>query len=429
MKTGICAIVVILMSCLATTGAAEPRLSTQDVTAKPLQAKRFDIQCSMDARYGRLVEMNAEAFYDGMVGNFFDKGWAKPLVIHYSQTQSDTSRLLKKHGFNGLSVYGVFKPEAHAIYTHWEMDDGGQSGWGTLFHEMVHAFTQVSDPKMPAWCNEGLATFLGERTRVVKGKISVGRPNPWRELILRDKIEKGYKIDVRKLMSMSTRKFYADGDNYHTARVLFYWLHHKGKLKTYLKAAKRGKYAPSVLVRTVRMSYPRINAALLEFVKKHCYPAAYCREMELTKNPKKRKMLLEKALEANPESQMAMLKLGKMHRDRGDQKSCRDALKPIIADKQSTHRRWAMILMASGYYREKDYASALTWYEKALDYSQYNVYGYELYANIANCYIMMKNYAKAREYYEKYLAENWRPDQSRPTVAYAKHFIAEMKQR
>ena len=424
MKASRCAFAIVLGMCMSLHLAAEPRPSTQPSTA---EAKHFDLRCPMDARYARLVEMNAEAFYAGMLGDYFDRAWTKPLVIHYSRSQADTRRLLKRHKIVGSVGYGVYIPETHALYTHREMDGGGYSGWGTLFHEIVHAFTTVNHPKMPAWCDEGLACFLGEWAVIVRGKVTLGRPNPWREQVLRDMIKNGYKIDVPKFMRLSNRRFRADSRNYHVARALFYWLHHTGRLADYLKALKHKRYSPLTLSRTVGRSYAQINADLLAFIKKHCYCAAWYKEASRTRDPRKKKMLLEKSLAANPQYQPALLQLAFLHRAKRDYQACRKALKPILKDEHSAKSMWSLKLMGDTYFQQGDYASALPFYEKAVTYAAYDVQGYLMYYSLARCHDRMKEAERAREFYQKYLARNWRPKDSPRHVAYARKFLARTK--
>jgi hypothetical protein len=148
------------------------------------------------------------------------------------------------------------------VYTHQFMDNGELSGWGTFFHEITHHFIQLNYRSPPAWFNEGLACFLGEQTRIVKGKMTVGRPNPWREQILRNEIEQDRRPNIKRLFSSSTEQFYDWDLGCHFARAFFYWLHETGQLEQYLKNVQENGFELSVLEETVSDSYGKINVEL-----------------------------------------------------------------------------------------------------------------------------------------------------------------------
>ena len=175
--------------------------------AKTYTSQHFVINSDLDPRYVNIIQLNVEAYYENLVGQYFAKGWSKPLRIYYSEKQLDTQQLLlNKYKHKSKVGYGRYIDSEPAVYTHQFMNDGGHSGWGTLFHEITHHFVGLNYKKAPAWFNECLATFLGEQTRIVQGKLTVGRPNPWRERRLRDMIENGQRIDIKFLTTYTGRK-------------------------------------------------------------------------------------------------------------------------------------------------------------------------------------------------------------------------------
>jgi len=393
--------------------------------AQTLQSPHFIIDSDLDTRYLRIIQLNVEAYYENMVGHYFAKGWKKPLKIYYLEKQSDAQELLNKHGYKREIGYGYYtggsKP---AIYTHRFMDNGGVTGLGTLFHEITHHFIHLNYRKVPTWFNEGLATFLGEQTRIVKGKLTVGRPNPWRERILRNMIEKGQQINVRLLTKLTTdSKFHKWKPAYHVARAFFYWLSETNLLDKYLKNVQQKGYGLPILEETAGKSYREINKELLAFIKTSCYPAAYYEDGCRTKDLEQKKKFFEKALEIKPDYQPAILELSRCLYKNKDYEKCRKHLGEILADAESTKYRAALWLVAGSYYAEKDYTKALEYYKKALEYSDYNENKYELYYWIANCHHYLKDYETARKLHKKFLDNNWEPDRLPKKVAYAKEYV------
>ena len=390
--------------------------------AESYKSEHFIIHSDLDPRYVRFVQANAEAYYRNMVGRYFRTGWRKPLTIHYSKIESDTQKLLKEHGHNAEGCYGRYINSTPAVYTHRLMNNGSLSGWGTLFHEITHHFVHLNYRSPPAWFNEGLACFLGEHTRIVKGKLTVGRPNPWREQILRDKVEKGTKPSIKRLFSTSTKEFYHWPLGYHFARAFFYWLHESGQLERYLRNVQERGYKLSVLEKTVSKPYGRINVELLKFIRKNCYAGAYLKDAWLTKDNAKKKEALQQAFELKPDYQPAQLQLARCYYFSKDYTKCREVLKEILECPQSIEYRSAAKVLGNCYYCEKDYARALKYYQKALDYSDCDEYKYELYYWMANCYRYLKDYETAKKLYKMFLDNNWEPKRLSKSVEYAEKY-------
>jgi hypothetical protein len=391
--------------------------------AKTYTSQHFIIDSELDRRYVSFIQLNAEAYYKNMVGHYFAKGSKEPLKIYYLERQSDTQELYIKHGHKGKIDYGRYIASGPAVYTHRLMDNGGQSGWGTLFHEITHHFVNLNYRKVPTWFNEGLTTFLGEQTRIVKGKLTVGRPNPWRERILRDMIENGQKVNVKLLISLSTgRKFHKWKPAYHVTRALFYWLYESKLLDEYLKNVQEKGYDISVLEETVGKSYREINKELLAFIKTSCYPAAYYQDGLRAKDLEQKKKFFEKALEIKPDYEPARLELARCFYKNKDYKKCRVLLKPILADLQSTKYRDTLYLMGGSFYAEKLYSKALEHYKKAWEYSDYREYKHELAYWIGNCYRHLADMENAKRWYKRFLEENWDPERRANWVSYAQDY-------
>ncbi|MHC5060404.1 MAG: tetratricopeptide repeat protein [Planctomycetota bacterium] len=393
------------------------------IIGKTYQSEHFIIQSDLSPLYMEIILQNSETYFINLENLFFANGGTKPITIYYSKTQSQTQTLFSKHGISGKAHYGLYSSNGPSIYTHRLMDNGSLSGLGTLFHEITHHFVHVNYANAPSWFNEGLATITGEQARIVKGKLVMGKPNPWREHALREMIEKGYKIDVKHLTSLSERAFRNDRNNYHPVRALFYWLHENGHLREYLVNSKEKGYGLSVLEQTVGNSSSYINSELLAFIEKHCYAGAYLYDAYRTKDPARKQELLLKALELKPGYKPALLELARHYYHSGHAARTRELITNILEYPHSIECGAANKLMAHTYYSAKDYARAIEYYEQALDYSGYDEYKYEVNHWMGNCYIQLKDYNKAEEAHSLFLSNNWEPERLSKLVNSSKAFL------
>ncbi len=390
---------------------------------KSYQSSGFIIHSDLDPRYVQLVLANAEAYYENLKGRYFQTGWQKPLTIYYSKTQSDTQQLLKKHGCEAEVDYGYYESRVPAVYTHQFMNNGELSGWGSLFNEITHHFIQLNYRNPPAWFDEGLACFLGEQAQIVKGELTVGMPNPWREQILRNEIEEGRRLNIRRLFSSSTEQFHDWDLGCHFARAFFYWLHETGQLEQYLKNVRGKGYELSVLEETVSKSYGRINIGLSKFIKKNCYAGAYLKDGQQTEDQTRKIQAYLMALELKPDYQIARLELAGCYYRSKDYEKCRENLKQILDDPKSIEYRRAARLMANTYYEEKDYSKALEYYNKAWEYSDYYEYKYRVAYQIGNCFYYLKDSEGAKQWYKKFLDCKWERESMKASTDYARKYV------
>ncbi len=377
----------------------------------------------IDHRLVEFIKLNVEAYYENMAGRYFEKGWTKPLKIYYSMKQSDTQKLLRPTGYNDKVCYGVYIDHIPAVYTHRFLDNGEKTGWGTLFHEINHHFIRLNFTDPPAWFNEGLACFLGEQARVIKGKVTLGHPNPWREKKLRGYTEKRKKYSVKYLTSATDQQFYKRDDSYHYIRALFYWIYEQGLLDEYLKNVKQQGYDLDVLIKTVNKPVTQINKEILEFIRKKCYPAAYYEDGLQVKIREKKQKYFERALAINPDYHPARLELARYYYREKNYKKCQENLALIIKQPHIPEYWRVLYLMAGSYYYENDYYMALMYYQKVLEYSEYNEYKYESYYWIANCYACLIETQDAKQYYQKFLDENWEPDKHKKWVRFSTSYL------
>jgi tetratricopeptide (TPR) repeat protein len=376
----------------------------------------------------QIVQANAEAYYKNLQGRYFQTGWQKPLTIYYSRTQSDTQQLLNKQGYKADVNYGLYEPNTPAVYVYQFMNNGEFSGWDALFCEITHHLIQQNYRDCPEWFNKGLACFLGEQTLIVKGKLTVGRPNPWREQILRNEIEQDHRPNIRRLFSSSTEQLLNEWDlGCHFARAFFYWLYETGQLEQYLKNVQEKNYELPVLEETVSDSYGRINVELLKFIKKDCFAGAYLQDGRQSEDQAQKIQAFLKALELKPDYHTARLELAECYYQNKDYENCRENLKQILDDPESIEYRQAAGLMANTYYNQKDYPKALEYYNKAWEYSDYYEYKYRTAYQIGNCFYYLKDPEGARQWYKKFLDYNWEPEKMKTAVDYAHKYLMSVK--
>ncbi len=391
--------------------------------AKNYRSKHFAIYSDLDPCYVQLVQANVEAYYKNLHEQYFPLGWREPLIIYYSKSQSDTQRLLKRNGLKAEVEYGFYDPNVPAVYTHQFMDDGESNCRGTLFHEIAHRFIHLNYHDCPAWFDEGFACFLGAHTQIVRGKLIAGRPNPWREKILRSKIEGDRRPNIKRLFSSSRERFQEWDLGCHFARELFCWLHETDRLKQYLENVREKGYELSVLEETVSDSYGRINIGLLKYIRKNCYAGAYLEDGRETDDREQKMQACLKALELKPDYQTARLELADCFYRSGDYENCRQKLKEILEGPECFEFQQAASLMANTYYDQKDYSSALEYYKKAWKYSDYYEYKHRLAYQIGNCFYYLKDPDNTICWYKKFLNCNWEQESMKASVDYAREYI------
>lgn len=395
--------------------------------AENCQGSHFIIQSDLDSCFVQFVRANAEAYYENMQGRYFKTGWQKPLTIYYSKTQSDTQQLLDKNGHEIKVDCGFYDSSAPAVYAHQFMNNGESAGWDHLFREITVHFIKLNYSDSPEWFSEGLACFLGEQTQIVKGKLTVGRPNPWREKILRDEIELDRRPNIKRLFSSSTEQFYEWDLSCHFSRAFFYWLYETGRLEQYLKVVKEKGYELPVLEETVSAQSGKINMELKKFIEKDCYAGAYLKDGQQAGDQAQKIQAFLKAIELKPDYQTAQLELAECYYRSKDYENCRENLKKILDDPESIEYQQAASLVANTYYNQKDYSKALEYYKKAWEYSDYYEYRHRTAYQIGNCCYHLKDQEGAKQWYKKFLDCNWEKEEMKTSVDYARKYLDSTK--
>lgn len=397
-------------------------LNCPRVYSETYESPHYIIHSDLDSRYIKNLQANIEVFYENMLSDYFSKGWDTPLDIYYSTSQSDTQKLMARFGYKDKVHYGVYIPSSNAIYTHHEMDAGGFSGIGTVFHEIVHCFVNSNYVRPPAWYNEGLATLLGEQARCVNGRMALGYPNPWREQILRNMIEDGKKINVKELVSISARQFYKKRESYHPNRALFYFIHETGNLRKYMRKVTKEGYGLDVMENALGKSRDQINSELLVFIKSNCYPAAYYQDGITARNMEDKKKFFHKSLQMKPDYYPVQFELAICYYTENNYEKCNAALTSILDDPDCKEFARANNLLSDIYYMQKEYSKAIKYSQIAWDCSGYDEYRFRIAYKIGCCYNNLGNRAKAKHWFKKYLDENWEPEKYAGQVNSAKYY-------
>jgi hypothetical protein len=126
--------------------------------------------------------------------------------------------------------YGYFRPCSRVLVVN------AGYGYGTLVHEMVHAYMAGDFPGAPTWLKEGLASLF-EAPREDGGHLR-GATN-WRLAGLQDAIAHGRAPSFARLASAGRGTFSdrRDGPLYYaTARYLCFYLQERGVLREFYRA-------------------------------------------------------------------------------------------------------------------------------------------------------------------------------------------------
>lgn len=138
---------------------------------KAIQKDVFVIAGNEDAaRLERHYDRGIKDFYRFFKGRYFPDGTKRIITVVISPTPEPLLAATKKlYPDVGIPLYapflGYYNPRDNLI-----MATGGETGYGTLLHEMVHAMMENDFPGAPLWLSEGLAS-LYERTRWSQGKL------------------------------------------------------------------------------------------------------------------------------------------------------------------------------------------------------------------------------------------------------------------
>ena len=397
------------------------------VSAENYEGSNFTLTTDLDSHYAKLIVEKIEAFYTA-VGTDFSLSPCQPLHIYYSKTQADTQKLLDDYGHKVKVDRAYFSQDASSIYAHQYMDNGQPCDIDAVFPEIAQSIVACHFKNCPPWFCQGLASFLGEKRAVIRKQLTAVEPNPWRDQLLRDKIETAARPSVKRLfLTSSTERFSSWDIGPHFARALFCWLDETGNLKKYLESVYSQGYELSVLEKTLGKPTEKINLELMKFIKKFCYAGAFLQDGLDANSPAQKEHYFMKALELKPNYSTASFELGKLFYSAGNYEKSRQYLSQVLSNPECASYRDAEELTADICYNEKNYISALAHYLAAWEYSEYYDYKYRTAYKIANCYYKLNDPNNAHQWYTKFLYYNWQPEKTKSQVEYAQKYTGVQK--
>lgn len=149
------------------------------VLDKHWQTDHFDIHTDMDDSEADEYVLFFEGFRSYFEENFFSVESKKPLEVYLFKDEDSYRPYVQ-------ALYGNYTP--YGFYTGLRENRiviNGDSGLGTITHEMVHYFIDVGfETEPPKWVDEGIATFfekfMGHFDENGKLHISFGYFSNWR---------------------------------------------------------------------------------------------------------------------------------------------------------------------------------------------------------------------------------------------------------
>ena len=377
----------------------------------------FTVVTNLGPDFAKIVTQNAKSFCEKS-GQYKLSG---PITIYFSRTQQETENLLEQVGYKGNSEYGYFVPENSTIYAH--LSDNEGSGWSPLFHQLAVKIIEENFADCPQWFSEGLASFLGEQRILLNGQLTAPKLSPCRQKVLKDKIEKGTKPNIKRLFVLSKEERFNNWDiGTPYAAAFFYWLNDCGSLEKYLHAVKDKGYKIEVLETSLQKQSEKINMELSKYIKKNCYAAAYIKEGLDANDTDSKEKAFAKSLELKPGCTAALLELARLKYQQKNYDNCREYLNQIINTPTSLEYGQAQELMGDIFYYGKDYASALTHFTAAWKAGEFFEYKYRIAYKIANCYNNNSEQAIAAVWYKTFLENDWEPENTKTQTIYAKKF-------
>jgi len=241
-------------------------------TFSVVETARFRVVSDCAPRYRKLIAGGLQQFYDAVHGRFFKKEM-KRVAVYLIDGAKDYDAFCTKRGVGmARETFGLYIPAQRTIYARRLMPDGSESGFGTLFHEAIHAMVHADfsgDP--PSWFNEGFASLF-EQGRVLRGEWVYGNPNPWRETPYRAAFEGGKVPPLAKFFAL-TEKDFRGGDemlHYNTGRSVCLWLLRRGEdqLARYVDLVRQKKGGVAAIEGASGLKLAEIEASWREHVRK-----------------------------------------------------------------------------------------------------------------------------------------------------------------
>ena len=181
--------------------------------------KYFNVAYRCSEEKIKFLMYTLQKFFEQIYPVYFKYEPTYPFQIVYFNTKKEYSR------YTGSEAYGFYLPKTRTLYTY------GNSGEGTLWHELIHAFVAANiDHRIQQWFSEGFASFY-EMGAVYGDKFYEGYTN-WRHPTLKKKIREDDFMDLEDFVS---EKYMSEGYGYAKARFLFCYLWIYGKMPEFVK--------------------------------------------------------------------------------------------------------------------------------------------------------------------------------------------------
>ena len=148
-----------------------------------------------------------------------------PVTMYvFRDAASYEANLLRHFRMTPVSPYG------HYAHRQRYLAVNGDTGPGTLVHEMIHSLMAIDFPEAPVWASEGIAS-LYEQCRVEGGRLE-GESN-WRLPELRLALREGRLRPLAELFALDAKSFRIGSEslNYAHARYFCLYLEYCGLLR------------------------------------------------------------------------------------------------------------------------------------------------------------------------------------------------------
>lgn len=159
-------------------------------------------------------------FFNSTYPMYFANEPQTPFKVVYFQSKKTFTH------FTGNDSYGEYHPNIKTLITYIG------SGYGTLWHEMIHAFVDInSTGDLPQWFSEGFASFY-EMGMQRGGRHIEGFAN-WRLPILQEAISRGEYIPLAQFLNAD--EFPDRSLGYAEGRYLFCYLWRKNLMVSFVR--------------------------------------------------------------------------------------------------------------------------------------------------------------------------------------------------
>lgn len=235
---------------------AEPLPADLGDAFRRLETDHFTVLSDASPRYRRLSAALLEQFTRQVHPRFFEREMPRVTAVVVNAA-GDYKRLLTGRGLAAHARrLAVYDPRTRTLYARRYFGDDRGPGFGTLFHETMHAMlhAEFADGEpAPAWFQEGFASLF-EAGAVLRGEWVYGNPNPWRDGPFREAMENGRVASLARFFALGDEEFRSDVSRrpiyYNTGRSLFLYLlrvHGEKSLRAVVQGLRAGRPAGELI--------------------------------------------------------------------------------------------------------------------------------------------------------------------------------------